>query len=252
MGKTLSVATQKGGVSKTTTTYALACAMKRKGFRVLAVDMDPQGSLSYSLGASLEGSTVYQVLRREVKTLYAIQRSAIVDTISANILLSGVELEYTGKGREFLLKEALAPVKNQYDYILIDTPPGLGILTTNALAASDHVILPMLSDLFSLQGIVQVYETIEHTRRLCNPNLTIAGILLTRYNSRSKLAKEVLGAAQMLAEDLEIPVLKTRIRSSIALSEAQTVQQDPMVYAPTCSASKDYIALFEELRKGGI
>lgn len=252
MSKIISVATQKGGVAKTTTTCALACGLKHKGYRVLVVDMDPQSNLSFSMGADGECATIYNVLKGEVKTRFAIQRSTVVDIIATNILLSGIELEFTDKGREFLLASALAPVADSYDYILIDSPPGLGILTVNALAASDYVILPMMSDIFSLQGITQVYETVQHLKRSCNPRLEIAGILLTKFNPRTKLAQEVMGTAELISKNLNIPLFKTYIRNSISLAEAQSVQCDMFEYARYSNGVLDYEALINELQERGI
>ena len=153
MSLTIVLSNQKGGVGKTTSAYVLSTALKEKGYKVLAVDMDPQGNLSFAMGADTESATIYDVLKGELKPRYAVQKSALVDIIPSNILLSGIELEFTGARREFLLKEALDSLKSSYDYILIDSPPALGVLTVNAFTASDYVLVPMLSDIFSLQGI---------------------------------------------------------------------------------------------------
>lgn len=253
MGKIITVATQKGGVGKTTTAGGLAAGFQKRGFRVLAVDMDPQNNLSFSMGADCKNSaTIYHVLKGEVKTQFAIQHTKVTDIIAANILLSGIELEFTGKGREFLLRNALQPIIELYDYIIVDTPPGLGILTVNALTASDCAIVPMLSDIFSLQGLVQFYETVEHDRKLCNPKLYIAGILLTRFNARTRLSKEIVGTARLLTGSLQIPLLNTRIRNCISLSEAQSVQYNIIDYASNCSGAADYLALVDELIEGGL
>jgi chromosome partitioning protein len=183
MGKVISISNQKGGVGKTTTTGAIAAGFKLKGFKVLCVDLDSQSNLSFSAGAETEDCpTIYEVLKEEVKTSFSIQRTESFDIIASNILLSGIELEFTQTGREFLLKEALSSVKDKYDYIFIDTPPALSILTVNAFTASDYIIIPMLSDIFSLQGIAQLSETIKRVKTYCNPNLKIEGILLTKFN----------------------------------------------------------------------
>ena len=143
-----------------------------------------------------------------------------MDIIPSNILLSGIELEFTGARREFLLKEALESLKSSYDYILIDSPPALGVLTVNAFTASDYVLVPMLSDIFSLQGITQLDETICRVRNYCNPRIQILGVFLTKHNPRTNFSKEVEGALRMVAEDLDVPVLDTFIRDSVALREA--------------------------------
>ncbi|MEM1485293.1 AAA family ATPase [Oscillospiraceae bacterium PP1C4] len=253
MRKVISIATQKGGVGKTTTSGALAAGLSKKGFKVLAVDMDPQSNLSFSMGADTETcATVYNIMKGEVKTQYAIQHTDIADVIASNVLLSAIELEFTDKGREFLLREALQPIMEQYDYIVIDSPPGLGILTVNALTASDCVIVPMLSDIFSLQGLTQLYETVEHVKKACNPQLSIAGILLAKYNPRTKLSKEVRGTVELITKDLGIPLLDTYIRNCINLSEAQSLQYNMLEYAPSCTGVQDYIALVDELIERGL
>lgn len=253
MSKIIAVATQKGGVSKTTTTGALASSLKQRGFKVLAVDMDPQSNLSFSMGADTENSaTIYNVLKGELRVQFAIQHTAVTDIIVSNILLSGIELEFTDRGREFLLRNALAPLAEMYDYILIDTPPGLGILTVNALSAANCVIVPMLPDIFSLQGIAQVYETVEHVRLSCNPGLYIAGILLARFSERTRLGREVFGTVEMISKNLNIPLFKTCIRNCVTLAEAQSLQLDIMSYAPSCTGARDYRSLTNELIERGI
>ena len=248
MAKVISVSNQKGGVGKTTTTCAVAAGLKKRGFRVLAIDLDPQGNLGFSVGADTETSaTIYDVLKGEVKLQYAIQRMPAMDMIISSILLSGIELEFTGTGREYLLKNALKPVQEIYDYILLDTPPALGILTINAFTASDTVIVPMLPDIFSLQGISQLAETVERVRNYCNQQLTIAGILLTRFNPRTRLGREVRGTAELIAKDLHIRVFETFIRSSVVAGEAQSLQQSLFDYAPHSTITRDYDKFISEL-----
>jgi chromosome partitioning protein len=253
MSKVISVSNQKGGVGKTTTTCNLAAGLKKKGFRVLVIDLDPQGNLGFSIGADVETSaTIYDVLKGDVKTQFAIQKTDTADLISSSILLSGIELEFTNTGREFLLKEAIKPIQDLYDYILLDTPPALGILTINAFTASDYIVVPMLSDIFSLQGIAQLYETVERVKKYCNPNLTIAGILLTRYNPRTLLGREIRGTVELIAKDLNIGIFESSIRSSVVASEAQSIQDNLIDYAPRSSIAKDYLNFTEELLAKGV
>lgn len=253
MCKILSVSNQKGGVGKTTTTGMLAIGLKARGYRVLAIDLDPQGNLSFSMGADTETSaTIYDVLKGELKTQFAIQKTELIDIIAANILLSSIELEFTDTDREFLLKNALQPLLPLYDYIFIDTPPALGILTVNAFAVSDGVIVPMLSDIFSLQGITQLYETVERVKNRCNPSIAILGILLTKHNPRTLFSGEVRGTVEMIAKDLDIPVFDTFIRASVAVSEAQSLQRSMLKYAPKNNVTLDYTSLIDELVAKGV
>lgn len=253
MVKIISVSNQKGGAGKTTTSSILAMALKSKGFKVLAVDMDPQGNLGFSLGADSQMSaTLYDILRGDVKTRHAIQHTPAADVISSNILLSGIEMEFTDRGREFLLTRALESVKDFYDYIIVDTPPGLGILTTNAFTASHDIIVPVQPDIFSLMGVTQLFDTVEAVRKMANPNIKICGILLTKFNPRTKLSQEIKGTARMIAEDLEIPMFNTYIRYSTALSEAQSMQQNPLTYAPRSPAVIDYKIWINEFLARGI
>lgn len=253
MAKVISISNQKGGVGKTTTTCSLAAGLKKRGYRVLAIDLDPQGNLGFSVGADSETSaSIYDVLKGEVKTQYAIQKTDSMDIIISSILLSGIELEFTNTGREFLLKEAIRPIQPFYDYILLDTPPALGILTINAFTASDLIIVPMLSDIFSLQGIAQLYETVERVKKYCNPNLAIAGILLTRYNPRTRLSREVRGTAELIAEDLHIRLFDSFIRSSVSASEAQSLQKNVFEYDSRSHIAQDYGRLIDELLAKGV
>lgn len=253
MAKVISIANQKGGVGKTTTSGALSAVLRKKGYRVLAIDFDPQGNLSFSLGADKEiSATIYHVLKGEVKTQFAIQHTPIVDVIAANILLSGIELEFTDRGREFLLRDALSVVQDLYDYIIIDPPPGLGILTINAFTASDYIIIPMLSDIYSLQGLTQLYETVEHIRQSFNENLVIAGMLLVRFNPRENLSAEIRGTVEMIAKTLGIYLFQTFIHTSVTIAQAQASQADITKFAPNNRAVQDYIELASELQRRGV
>ena len=253
MATVISVSNQKGGVGKTTTACAVASGLKKRGYRVLGVDLDPQGNLGFSVGADTETSaTIYDVLKGEVKVQFAIQKTDAMDIIISSILLSGIELEFTKTGREYLLKEALKPIQDMYDYILLDTPPALGILTINAFTASDFIIVPMLSDIFSLQGIAQLYETVERVKKYCNPNIAIAGILLTKYNPRTLLSREIRGTVELIAQDLNIRVFDSCIRSSVAASEAQSVQKSVFDYCPRNNIARDYKKFLDELLAKGV
>ena len=255
MNKIICVSNQKGGVGKTTTTNALAMGLRHKGYRVLCVDFDPQGNLSFSLRADnrveLQNS-IYQVLKGDLKAVQAIQHTELADVITSNMMLSGIELEFTGKGREFLLSSALKSVEKRYDYILIDSPPALGVLTVNAFSASNVILMPVLSDLYSLQGIVQLNETIEHVRARNNPGLVNAGILLTRFNPRGQINNVIRETAADMAKTFNIPLLRTTIRTGVDLTKAQILRRDMIRYAPKSKAVQDYQRLLDELFERGV
>ncbi len=253
MAKIISITNQKGGVGKTTTTGAVAAGFKLKGYKVLCVDLDPQANLSFSAGAETEECpTIYEILKGEAKLSFSIQKMHSFDIISSNILLSGIELEFTQTGREYLLKEALSTVKDKYDYIFLDTPPALSILTVNAFTASDYIIIPMNADIFSLQGIAQLAETIDRVKKYCNSNLNVEGIVLTKYNRRTILSREIKGTAELIAEKLKTGLFNSTIRTSVAIMEAQTNQQDIYNYSPKNAVAQDYMNLVEELIERGL
>ncbi len=253
MAKIISLINQKGGAGKTASTNAIAVCLKHKGYKVLGVDFDPQGYLSFSVGANPSDRTIYHVIKRMIKCQYAIQQAPVIDVIPADSLLGNVEREFTAPGSERMLKECLKPVMPLYDYIVIDSPPELGLLSANAVVASNVVLIPGLSDGYSLQGIIQVHETICRIKQSFNPNLIIGGMFLIRYYPREDLSKTTAGAAEMLSEHLNIPLLDTRIRHSNVISAAMTsLQEDIIDYAPTNNAVLDYVALVDELFERGI
>jgi len=249
MAKVISLINQKGGVGKTASTNAIATCLKHLGYRVLCVDFDPQGYLSFSMNADTrEHSTIYDVIRHTVKARFAIQETNVVDIIPADSILGNVEREFTGPGSEHMLKDALKSLLPAYDYIVIDSPPELGLLSSNVIIASDVVIIPGLSDGYSLHGIIQVHETIFRIKKSLNPNLVIAGMFLVRYYPREALSRTTKETAQMLALHLNIPLLDTVIRHSNVISKAMTtLQRDIIDYAPDNNAVNDYMALVREL-----
>lgn len=248
MAKVIVLTNQKGGVGKTTSCCALIAGLSAKGYKVLGIDLDPQGNLGFSLGLEIEeGHSAYQVLKGEVSVMTAIRRTQICDILTSNILLSGAELEFTGTGRERLLKQAIEPVMDFYDYIVIDTPPALNILTVNAYAAANYLIIPMVPEILSLLGLSQLKETINTVQETINPDLKILGILLTKYNQRTLLAQEVTEMAQNLAAQIDTVVLNTKIRSSISVAEAPAQGETIFKYAPRSKPAADYRKLVDEV-----
>lgn len=249
MAKIISFINQKGGAGKTASTNAITVCLKHRGYRVLGVDFDPQGYLSFSMGADTRNKpTIYDVVKHKVKCRYAIQRTAVADIIPADGLLSAVEREFSGIGSEHILSDCLTTVSPLYDYILIDSPPELGLLSANAIVASDIVLIPGLSDGYSLQGVTQVHETISRVKQAFKPHLVFGGMFLVRYYPREKLSMTIWETAQLLSEHLGIPLLQTRIRHSNVISKAMTSLQCDMIdYASKNNAVLDYQALVDEL-----
>lgn len=249
MAKVVSLINQKGGVGKTASTNAITVCLKHRGYRTLCVDFDPQGYLSFSTNADTRSHcTIYDVLKHSARIQDAIQSTNVADVIPADALLGNVEREFTGPGAESMLKSCLKPILSAYDYILIDSPPELGLLSANAVIASNVVLIPGLADGYSLQGFIQVHETIERIRKSFNPELVIGGLFLTRYYPREELSRTAQETASMLAKCLKIPLLDTVIRHSNVISRAMTtLQVDVVDYAPDNNAVADYEALVTEL-----
>ena len=247
--KTIIFLNNKGGVGKTTTTSAIACSLvERRNTKVLAIDLDPQGNLGFSLGLDIENSsTIYEVLNGEVPLREAIQPTEYCDVITSNILLSRAELEFTGTGRESLLKKALEPVKDFYDYIIIDTPPALNVLTVNAYTVANHLIIPMVPEILSLLAVTQIKETIDSVKSTFNPDLNVLGILLTKYNGRTILAREVSEMAENIARQIGTKVFQTQIRASVSVAEAPAHGESIFDYAPQSNPSQDYKKFVEEI-----
>ena len=241
---------QKGGVGKSTTAAALWAGLFLKGYKVLAIDLDAQCNLSYTAGADTAHKTALSLLTGENPAEDTIQHLPTGDIIAASKSLAGADAFITDTGKEYRLRESLEPLSAVYDYVIIDTPPSLGILTVNALTACNSVIIPAQADIFSLQGIDQLNETIKPVKKYCNPALTIEGILLTRYNGRTALSRDITTYTQQLAAKLGTKVFDTTIREGIAVKEAQLNQQSIFDYAPKANVTNDYRAFIDELLEG--
>lgn len=242
----IAIVNRKGGVGKTATAQALGAGLARKGRRILYVDLDSQKNLSYALRAGPCKYTSMDVLTGRATAGEAIRQGSEGDLIPAAETLAGADTILTQTGREYRLLDALEAVKHEYDYIIIDTPAQLGIVTINALTACDCAIIPAQADIYSLQAIGQLYDTIKAVKRYCNRDLTIKGILLTRYSSRAILSRDMYENMQAAAVQLGTRVFQTKIRECIAVKEAQAQQQNIFQYAPKSNAAKDYESFIDE------
>jgi chromosome partitioning protein len=247
MKEIISIINQKGGVGKSTTAFALGAGLSLRGFRVLFVDIDAQGNLTDTLRADSESLTSYDLLKREVSAKEAIKRFPQWDVIPASQSLAGSDITVTGNKKEYRLKESLKPLEKNYDYIIIDTPPALGVLMTNALTACSWAIIPAQADRYSLKGIVQLHATVDIVKKHSNCNLEVRGILLTRHNTRTILSRDIAEIIEQTAKRLNTKLFSVTIRESIAIKEAQAARQDIYSYAPKSNAVLDYGAFIEEL-----
>ena len=250
MSKALAIINQKGGVVKSTTALAIGAGLSLKGYSVLFIDLDAQGNLSYTLGADTKGYNAMGVLERPETAKEEIQHTPQGDIIASSPKLAGADKLLEETGKEYRLKEALDSLQGAYDYIIVDTPPALGILTINALTACTGAIIPAQADIYSLQGIAQLISTIETVKKYCNPSLSIMGIVLTRFNGRSIIRREVAEMLERTAEQLRTKLYTSKIRECTALVEAQATKQNIYSYAPRSNATADYKALVDEILRG--
>jgi chromosome partitioning protein len=247
--RVIALANQKGGVAKTTTTLNLAVALKEKGMKVLCVDLDPQGNLTMSQGLNPDeiDRSMYDVLVHKLPIEQVIQEREI-DLAVSSIDLAGAELALSSMiGRERALEKALVSIREEYDYILFDTPPSLGLLTINAFVASDGVIVPVQTEYLALRGLVQLENTLAMVRENLNPNVQIMGILPTMFDRRLLNSRE---AVEILVENFGDLVYDTRIRKLVRYAEAPVKGQSVLAYDPTGEAAKMYRELAKEVLNG--
>jgi chromosome partitioning protein len=245
----IALANQKGGVAKTTTTLNLAVALKEKGHRALVVDLDPQGNLTMSQGMNPDeiAKSMFDVLVHRIPIQDVIAQREI-DVAVSSIDLAGAELALSSMiGRERALEKALSSVKDAYDYVLIDTPPSLGLLTINAFVAADGVIVPVQCEYLSLRGLVQLQNTLEMIRENLNPKVEIQGILPTMYDRRTLHSRE---AVEILQENFGDLVFNTRIRKTVRYAEAPVKGQSVLAYDPSSEAAEMYRDLAKEVLNG--
>jgi chromosome partitioning protein len=247
--RVIALANQKGGVAKTTTTLNLAVALKEKGMNVLCIDLDPQGNLTMSQGLNPDeiDRSMYDVLVHKLPIEQVIQEREI-DLAVSSIDLAGAELALSSMiGRERALEKALVSIRDRYDYILVDTPPSLGLLTINAFVASDGVIVPVQTEYLALRGLVQLENTLAMVRENLNPKVRVEGIVPTMYDRRTLHARE---AIEILEEHFGDLVYGTRIRKTVRYAEAPVKGSSVLRYEPSGSAAQAYRDLAKEVLDG--
>ena len=249
MGKIIAIANQKGGVGKTTTSINLAACLGVLEKKVLLIDADPQANATSGIGIDVESVEIgtYQLLEHSYKAKDAILKTETpnLDIIPAHIDLVAIEIELVDKDqREYMLKKALQSIKNDYDYILIDCAPSLGLLTLNALTASDAVIIPIQCEYFALEGLGKLLNTIKSVQKIHNSELDIEGLLLTMYDSRLRLSNQVVEEVQKHFNDM---VFKTIIQRNVRLSEAPSYGESIINYDASSRGAINYLSLAKEI-----
>lgn len=246
MSKIISISNHKGGVGKTTSAINIGAGLNKLKKKVLLIDLDPQANLSQSLGVIEPERTIYGAIRGD----YDIEPIEILkglDLIPSTLDLSGAEVEMSGEaGREYILKELIEPLRSSYDFIIIDSPPSLGLLTINAFTASDSILIPLQAQYLALQGLTKLIEVVDKIKRRLNKELRIGGVFITQYDSRKVLNRDVVATIEAHFKD---EVFKTRVRDNIALAEAPANGLDIFRYNPKSYGAEDYLSLSKEILK---
>jgi len=246
MSKVISISNHKGGVGKTTSAINIGAGLNKLGKKVLLIDLDPQANLSQSLGLVEQETNIYGALRGQHK-LEPITVLKGLDLIPSTLDLSGAEVELSGEpGREYILKELIDPLRASYDYIIIDSPPSLGLLTINSFTASDEILIPLQAQYLALQGLAKLVEVVDKIKGRLNKELKIGGVFITQYDNRKVLNRDVVETIQAHFKD---EVFKTKIRDNIALAEAPSQGLDIFRYNSKTYGAEDYLALSKEVIK---
>lgn len=245
----ITIAFGKGGSCKTTTAAALVNYLISKGKSVLAVDCDPQGNFTFALKGNTAAHGLHSILIDGMAAADVIQTTEQADLIAAGLDLAAAETAISNRpGRDFILRKALEPLRDKYDYIVLDTQPDLNSIIINALTAADAVLLPIQANSFSIMGLYQMQTTISQVQQYCNPSLKVAGIVLTKYKPRQTLAKDLRESIAEQAQEMGTRLFDTYIREGTAVEQAQALQQSLFDYAPNSNPAKDYAALFHEMK----
>lgn len=249
MGKTIAIANQKGGVGKTTTAINLSAAMAALGKKILVIDTDPQGNMTSGFGVDKNEveNTVYELLLGDCTTEESIIKNVVdnVDLISSNVNLAAVEIELIGfEGKDYILKKEIEWVQDKYDYIIIDCPPSLNMLTINAMTTADTVLVPIQCEYYALEGLSQLIHTINLVKERLNEDLDMEGVVFTMYDSRTNLSAQVV---ENVKANLQSKVYDTVIPRNIRLAEAPSFGMPISVYDPKSAGAEAYLKLAEEV-----
>ena len=244
MSKVISISNHKGGVGKTTSAINIGAGLNKLGKKILLIDLDPQANLSQSLGLIDQDRNIYGALRGEYKP-HPITVIKGLDVIPSTLDLSGAEVEMSGEaGREYILKEIIEPFRASYDYILIDSPPSLGLLTINSFTASDEVFIPLQAQYLALQGLTKLLEVIDKIKKRLNKELKVGGVFITQYDNRKVLNRDVVATIETHFKD---KLFTTKIRDNIALAEAPAQGVDILRYQAKSYGGEDYLSLSAEI-----
>lgn len=249
MGRTIAIANQKGGVGKTTTAINLSACLAEKGKKVLAVDMDPQGNMTSGLGVDKDSveNTIYNLIIGEAKMEEVLIKDVLenLDIIPTNIDLSGAEIELLDvEEKEYIVRNETDKIKDNYDFIIIDCPPSLSMLTINAMTTADSVLVPIQCEYYALEGLSQLIHTVELVRDRLNPKLTIEGVVFTMYDARTNLSLQVV---ENVKDNLEQTIYKTIIPRNIRLAEAPSYGIPINKYDPKSAGAESYLRLADEV-----
>ena len=244
MGIIISLLNHKGGVGKTTSAVNIGAGLVELGKKVLLVDLDPQANLTLSFGIPRQPVTIYEAMRGESELKpYTIKNN--LDIVISTLDLSGVEMELSNEaGREYILQEVFEPLLDNYDFIILDCPPSLGLLTLNALTCSNLVIIPLQTEFLALQGLAKIKQVIDKVKFRLNKNLEIGGVIATMYDARKVLSRDVV---ETILKYFGEKVFKTYIRDNVALAEAPAQQKDIFAYSHKSSGAEDYLNLCKEI-----
>ncbi|PIB34535.1 hypothetical protein BFP72_03470 [Reichenbachiella sp. 5M10] len=241
----ITVINQKGGTGKTTTSVNLGCALAYAKKKVLLVDLDPQGNLSYWLGISDPAHTMAEVMMEEIALEDILHEREGLKVAPSDMHLADVEINIASvENRESVLKRALIPLADQYDYVIIDCPPSLSLLTVNALSATDKVIVPLQMEVLSLQGLDQIVNSIDRIKGVLNDKIEILGLLPVMVDSRRKLSREI---HEYIDENYDLKIFKSKIRSNVRVSEAPSFGESVLSYSPSSNGAEDYKAFAKEI-----